>query len=98
MVTGPVFTAAAMSAVLRRPLAYVITAKSQLKSADLLSTFRLHLWWAAVTAAILGYGVWAGRGPLSIRLVLALMVATCLAPPLTSWASGLRDRRGDLPG
>ena len=44
---GPFYVAAAVTAILRRPLAYAVTAKGKLASGEDVSTFRLHLWWAA---------------------------------------------------
>ena len=45
---GPVYVAAGISALLRRPLTYAVTAKGSLRSHDSLRTFRLHVIWAAI--------------------------------------------------
>lgn len=52
--TVPVYVAAAVTALGRRPLAYAVTAKGDLASPDRLRTFRPHLVWAAVAATALG--------------------------------------------
>src|SRR5262249_60874254 len=50
---GPVYAAAAVAALRRRPLAYAVTAKGSLSTGESPRTFRLHLVWAAVAAALL---------------------------------------------
>jgi hypothetical protein len=49
--TGPIYVAAGVMALLRRPLTYAVTAKGKLSSVDSLRGFRLHLLWAAVAGA-----------------------------------------------
>ena len=49
---GPLYVAAACAAILRRPLAYAVTAKGRLASGEAIATFRLHLWWAGVASVM----------------------------------------------
>lgn len=52
LLTLPVYTAAAISAVLRRPLGYAVTAKGALAAKDSLVTYRLHLLWLVALLAL----------------------------------------------
>lgn len=89
-VTGPIYTAAGLAALLGRPLTYVVTAKSRLKSPDLLSTFRLHLWWAAIAITILGCTLSIDRGPLTIPIAFTVLLMMVMAPPIAAWVTHRR--------
>lgn len=99
---GPVYVAAAVSAVLRRPLTYAVTAKGKLASGESLGTFRLHLWWAAAAAMLLGASAALGHDNLPLRVWGALPLVAGLGPPaILLWSRlALRAavRRGPVPG
>jgi cellulose synthase (UDP-forming) len=81
---GPVYVAAAVAAILRRPLAYAVTAKGKLASGEGLSAFRLHLWWAATAAGLLGASFFLHHDYLALRVWVLLPLVAGLAPPLIS--------------
>jgi cellulose synthase/poly-beta-1,6-N-acetylglucosamine synthase-like glycosyltransferase len=89
---GPVYLAAATAALLRRPLAYSVTAKGKFSSGESLSTFRLHLCWAAVAAGLLGASFALGHGYLALRMWSGLTLLTGLAPPLIALGSEMSHR------
>ena len=89
---GPVYLAAAVAAILRRPLAYAVTAKGARSSGESFSTFRLHLWWAAGAAALLGASAALGNEYLGLRLWAGLTLVTGLAPPLIALGSEIAHR------
>jgi cellulose synthase (UDP-forming) len=53
LLTLPVYAAAAISALLRRPLGYAVTAKGALAARDTLVTYRLHLLWIVTLLALI---------------------------------------------
>jgi hypothetical protein len=83
---GPVYVAAALCALLRRPLAYAVTAKGGLRSADSLRTFRLHLVWALLVATPLAASYALGHGNPAPRLWALLALLTGVLPPLLAAA------------
>lgn len=89
---GPVYLAAATAAVLRRPLAYAVTAKGTLRTTESLGTFRLHLCWAAVAAALLATSFVLDHDYLALRTWSALTLFTGLAPPVLAGVSALAER------
>jgi cellulose synthase (UDP-forming) len=89
---GPVYLSAAINAVLRRPLVYVVTAKGNLRTTESLRTFRLHLLWALVGAAMLGVSYYLHRDHLALRVWCGLTVFTGIAPPVIALCSGIRAR------
>lgn len=90
---GPVYAAAAVSALLRRPLGYAVTAKGALRSADSLRTFRLHLIWSGLVAAALAAGQVLGHSGTVPRLWAALALLTGLLPPMMAAAERLTEGR-----
>ncbi|RJL23313.1 glycosyltransferase [Bailinhaonella thermotolerans] len=94
---GPVYLAAAVAALLRRPLTYAVTAKGSKRSRESLATFRLHLLWAVAAAATLGASFWLDiRQEVALRLWSAVTLAACLLPPLSALgaAAAAPFRRG----
>jgi len=57
---GPIYVAAAFSAIFRRRLTYEVTAKGRTSRADGLGTFRLHVVWAVFAALTIGASVLLG--------------------------------------
>jgi cellulose synthase/poly-beta-1,6-N-acetylglucosamine synthase-like glycosyltransferase len=97
---GPVYLAAAFAALLRRPLAYAVTAKGKLASAESWTTFRLHLIWAAIAAGLLAASFLRGHDYLALRVWATLSLATGLAPPIIAGLTALAarsHRRGRAP-
>jgi len=79
---GPVYVAAATLALLRRPLAYAVTAKGSLRSTDSMGTFRLHMLWAAVAAGLLTVSFGLHHGFTALRIWAMLAVIAGAGPPL----------------
>ncbi|WP_308042628.1 glycosyltransferase family 2 protein [Micromonospora sp. PLK6-60] len=99
--TGPVYVAAAVGALLRRKLAFVVTAKGKLRTTESLATFRLHFAWAGFAAALLGASFVLDHDVTLLRVWPVLTLLTGLGPPLIAIASGLAARgraRGERPG
>ncbi|WP_326846767.1 glycosyltransferase family 2 protein [Streptomyces kaniharaensis] len=88
---GPVYVAAAGAALLRRPLAYAVTAKGDLRSAESLSTFRLHLMWAAVAGGLLGASFTLHHDIWILRFWAGVSLFTGVAPLVISFVSGRRE-------
>ncbi|WP_406071049.1 glycosyltransferase family 2 protein [Micromonospora sp. NBC_01638] len=91
--TGPVYVAAAVGALLRRKLAFVVTAKGKLRTTESLGTFRLHFGWAAFAAAVLGASFLLDHGLTLLWVWPVLTLLTGLGPPLIAIVSGV-TRRG----
>jgi cellulose synthase/poly-beta-1,6-N-acetylglucosamine synthase-like glycosyltransferase len=89
---GPVYLASAVAAVRRKPLAYTVTAKGELSTGESLATFRLHLWWAACAAALLGASFLLHHDYLALRMWTGLTLFAGLAPPVIAALSGLAHR------
>jgi cellulose synthase/poly-beta-1,6-N-acetylglucosamine synthase-like glycosyltransferase len=90
---GPVYLAAAVAALLRRPLAYAVTAKGKLATTESIGTFRLHLMWAALAAGLLTLSVVGDHDYLALRVWAGLSLFTGLAPPVIAGFSALAGRR-----
>lgn len=90
---GPVYVSAAIAAILRRPLAYAVTAKGELRSAESLSTFRLHLFWAALAGGLIGASIMLSNDQTVLRIWAGLALFTGLMPPLMSLFTGRRAAR-----
>jgi cellulose synthase (UDP-forming) len=82
LVTGPVYVAAAVSALLRRRLHYVVTAKGHLASPDSWRTFRHHAGWAVVAVALLAASVLLGHYAVTLRAWAMVTLAAAAAPIL----------------
>ncbi|MGN9891860.1 glycosyltransferase family 2 protein [Micromonospora sp. L31] len=91
--TGPVYVAAAVGALLRRNLAFVVTAKGKLRSTESLATFRLHFGWAAFAAALLGAGFVLDTSFTMLHVWPILTLLTGLGPPLIALLSNITARR-----
>ena len=92
-VTGPVYVAAVVGALTRRPVRFVVTGKGRLARADGLSTFRYHLWWLTIIAAALVAGCLRADPPTA---VLAWAAAAC-AIALLPMAIALGATRSSVP-
>ena len=86
---GPVYVAAGITALFRRPLTYAVTAKGNLKSPDSVRTFRLHLVWAAVATVLLMMSFRLHHDYTALRVWGTLALITGLGPPLIIMASWL---------
>ena len=92
---GPVYLAAATAALLRRPLAYAVTAKGSLRSGESIGTFRLHLCWAAVAAVLLTASFTLHHDYLALRVWSTFTLVSGLGPPLIALASEIAHRWSD---
>jgi cellulose synthase (UDP-forming) len=90
---GPVYLAAACAALLRRPLAYAVTAKGKLRTVESPSTFRLHLGWAAVAGTLLAASFLHHNDYLALRVWSLLTLATGLAPPIIAMIGAISEKR-----
>jgi cellulose synthase (UDP-forming) len=90
--TGPIYVVAGVGALLRRKLAFVVTAKGKLRTTESLGTFRLHFLWAAFAAALLGASFVLDHSYTLLRVWPALTLLTGLAPPVIAIVSGLMAR------
>ena len=95
---GPVYVAAAVTALLRRPLTYAVTAKGHLKTRDSIYTFRLHLVWAAIAALLVIVSFRFHHDYTTLRVWGMLAVITGLGPPLIVMASRLRQGDSSVAG
>jgi cellulose synthase (UDP-forming) len=87
---GPVYVVAGVTALLRRPLTYAVTAKGNLKSPDSARTFRLHLLWASIAIVLLIVSFRFHHNYTALRVWATLAVITGLGPPLIVMAGRLR--------
>jgi cellulose synthase (UDP-forming) len=100
LMTGPIYVAAMLARLARRPLAYAVTAKGDLTSADRWSTFRFHIAWAACAGVQL---VLSFAGLLSDhaspRAWLMMTAVVCAVPLLIHGMGHLRaDHRASPSG
>lgn len=92
--TGPVYVAAAVSALLRRPLAYAVTAKGELRSPDSPATFRLHLVWAVFAATLLAASFVREYDHPAPRMWAVLALVAGALPPLLASVGNAAAERG----
>ncbi|RKR86301.1 cellulose synthase/poly-beta-1,6-N-acetylglucosamine synthase-like glycosyltransferase [Micromonospora pisi] len=90
---GPIYVAAGLSALLRRKLAFVVTAKGKLRTTESLGTFRLHFLWAGFAAAMLTLSFVLDHSYPLLRVWPALTLVAALAPPAIAIVTGLLARR-----
>ena len=90
---GPIYVAAGIAAVLRRPLVYAVTAKGRLSSVDSLKSFRVHYAWASVGALMLAASFQTDHASPLLRFWAALTIFTGVMPPLMLLWSRLKTRR-----
>lgn len=93
LLTTPIYVAAALSALAARPLAYAVTAKGALSSADSLKTYRSHALWTGAVAgmAVIGY---LDAQTVNTQLGWALFMLTVTTIPLLGflWKEKLLHR------
>jgi cellulose synthase/poly-beta-1,6-N-acetylglucosamine synthase-like glycosyltransferase len=93
VMAAPIYVIALVQSALGRSSGFVVTPKGQLSSADRLSTFRLHLGWAAVLTVALALSFTSSRPETSMRLWSGMLVAVCLTPLMISLGQRLMLRR-----
>jgi cellulose synthase (UDP-forming) len=86
---GPVYVAAGVRALLRRPLVYTVTAKGSLRSTDSFKTFRLHVLWAAAALALLAASFLLHHDLVALRIWASLAVIAGLGPPVIALSGRL---------
>ena len=89
---GPIYVAAGVSALLRRKLGFVVTAKGKLRTTESLGTFRLHFCWAAFAAALLGASFVLDTSFTMLHVWPILTLLTGLGPPLIALLSNITAR------
>ena len=92
VIAAPIFAAALIAAVARRPARFVVTPKGSAATGDRLSTFRWQLCWAALLVSGLVFAVFRGWAVLEVVMWPTVAVAVCLAP-VVLWRAG----RGAAP-
>ncbi len=95
VMAAPIYVIAFVQSALGRSSAFVVTPKGLLRSADRLSTFRLHLGWAALLVVALALSFQGTRPETSMRLWSAMLVMVCLTPLLISLGQRLKLRRSE---
>ncbi|MFE9692476.1 glycosyltransferase family 2 protein [Micromonospora sp. NPDC005806] len=90
---GPVYVAAGFTALLRRKLGFVVTAKGKLRTTESFRTFRLHFCWAAASAGLLGASFVLNHSSPLLRVWPVLTLLTGLGPPLIALVSNIRANR-----
>jgi hypothetical protein len=88
---GPVYVAAGAIALLRRPLAYAVTAKGSLRTRDSFKTFRLHVLWATASLALLAASFSFHHDLVALRIWALFAVAAGLGPPAIALTGRLRS-------
>lgn len=82
----PVYTSAAIQALLHRPLTYAVTAKGVLASPDTWRTFRSHFAWLAVNLLLVVPLWWLGVDSMLLVVVwVAIHVIMLVAPLAIHW-------------
>ena len=79
---GPIYVAAGLAALLRRPLVYAVTAKGSLSSVDSLKSFRAHYVWAGLGASMFAASFQTNHAVPLLRFWAALTFFTGVMPPL----------------
>nr|WP_240677465.1 cellulose synthase catalytic subunit [Actinacidiphila soli] len=90
--SAPLYTRSLAEALLRRRSGFVVTPKGDSASPDRLATFRIHLFWAAVSGGSLIASFFLGNTHVAMRTWAALALAIALSP-IAAWQGAvLRDR------
>lgn len=99
-VCGPVYLAAVVTAVLRRPMSYAVTPKGALRSTDGVATFRQHLSWAALATCAVAIHLRSGgrSGPVVVLWALFTVVICCCLPLALLLRRAGSSRAGPLEG
>ena len=93
---APIYVTSFVQAVLRRRAGFVVTPKGDSASPDRLLTFRSHLRWAGLFAALLAVAGFTGHAHGFMWLWPALNLVLCLTPPAI-WAVQSLARRPGRP-
>jgi cellulose synthase/poly-beta-1,6-N-acetylglucosamine synthase-like glycosyltransferase len=87
LLAGPVYVAAGVVALFRRPVRYTVTPKGGMSSQDSAATFRLHVVWASVALTILGISLVIDSDHPVLRVWALLAVITGVVPPVAAAAA-----------
>jgi cellulose synthase/poly-beta-1,6-N-acetylglucosamine synthase-like glycosyltransferase len=93
LLAGPIYVAAGIASVLRRPLVYAVTAKGSLSSVDSLRSFRVHYLWAGFGALLLGASFELGHAAPLLQFWASVAIMTGIAPPLMLLLTRFRTSR-----
>lgn len=96
VVSAPIYAAALVKTLLRRPVGFSVTPKGAKASGDSLFTFRINIMWAAFYAAMLGVAISLGHMPLASMSWPIMGIAIALAPAVL-WRCELHAQRRALP-
>lgn len=91
--SGPLYARSLVGAVLRRKAGFVVTPKGDSTSPDRLSTFSVHLGWAALFCGSLIVCVPLGHGHPAMRIWTAVALLAAMAPVLI-WSAPIALRQG----
>jgi hypothetical protein len=90
--SAPLYTRSLLDALLRRRSGFVVTPKGDSASPDRVSTFRIHLFWAAVFGGSLVASAVLGHSHVAMLTWSGLALALSLAP-LVAWQLTTARRR-----
>jgi cellulose synthase (UDP-forming) len=96
LITGPVFSAAAIAQLSGRPLSYVVTPKGSAATGDTWRTFRPHLLWLGAALGSIAVGLALGHSYPTLLFWAALVALICLAPMLQVILSRLAESLPEL--
>ena len=95
VMAAPIYVVAFLQSAFGRAGRFVVTPKGSLQSVDRVSTFRLHIGWAALLVVSLALSYQGTRPDTSMRLWSAMLVVVCLTPLLISIGQRVRLRRSE---
>jgi len=93
VMAAPIYVTAFLQSIRGARQGFVVTPKGALRSLDRISTFRLHLGWAAVFVTALLVSLRMDRPQSSMRLWSLVLIFVCLVPWLISALDRTRSRR-----
>jgi hypothetical protein len=91
--SAPIYAAALLGTVLRRPCRFVVTPKGEAGSPDRPATFRIHLFWTGVFAGALTLSEINGNTHTAMRTWACVALACSLLPVLIHYGEALLRRR-----
>lgn len=92
VITAPVFAAALIKTLFRRPVGFNVTPKGKKATGDTWFTFRLNLGWSMFYAVIAAVIIYKGQAAVSTLLWPALAIVLA-ASPIILWRVELHDAR-----
>ena len=93
LLASPIYVAAGIASLLRRPLVYAVTAKGSLSSVDSLKSFRVHYLWAGIGTLLLGAGFQLDHAVPLLEFWASIAIFTGVLPPAMLLWNRLRTSR-----